>query len=440
MENSNCGSGAATNNAKTHHCYLLQSLSSPSKTYIGYTVNPHRRIRQHNGMIKGGAKYTSKFRPWKFISITEGFQSENLGLKFEWAWQNPKRSRIFRGGLGLKNGAANTGTSMALAGMLAKAGGYVGKLRLLMILLCESQEFKEEKLNVYFFDEDVKLDFEDLYRNQEDSFSDGDDDMGGSSGWCTTLPAQMNAKLVDGVEEMPFRRKIPLRQRNGQEQREEVDSDVDGDGSGSTGDNVHKNGHKGNGESDIYGENEQSNNHTMSLQHSQTDTFDHLLQDNQHDADYSNYDFHNTCSPLESHIERMFIGESEKNFSTFALDSKINTTGSPISKHESSNTIDLLDSSDEEENDLGSEYCTNIVQNLEASLNQLSTTSMDICSPSRNDDLSTSTIDLTSPTSMYITSSTPLRSDRLVHCLDDSDNDSCSNDTIDLCSPQQLRV
>ena len=33
-----------------HYCYLLRSLNEKYKhsTYIGYTVNPKRRIRQHN--------------------------------------------------------------------------------------------------------------------------------------------------------------------------------------------------------------------------------------------------------------------------------------------------------------------------------------------------------------------------------------------------------
>lgn len=438
MENMNHRSSAETDNNKTHHCYLLQSLSSPSKTYIGYTVNPHRRIRQHNGLIKGGAKYTSKFRPWKFISITEGFQSEKLGLRFEWAWQNPKRSRIFRGGLGLKNGVANTGTSMAMAGMLAKASGYVGKLRLLMILLCESQEFKEELLNVFFFDEDVKLDFEDLYRNQEDSFSDdGDDDMGGSSGWCTALPQQMNANLVNGVEDMPFYCRNISQSRRGQEQREAVDHDVDVDGSCSIGDSAKDNAQNSNGNNRIDDENVRANGQTMGLQQFQIDMPDESsLQDNQDDADSTDFDIHHNilCSPLESQIERMSIGESGKFSSTLALDLQTHSTRSYTSKYEFSDVIDLLDSSDEEENDPGSQYCTAIIQNLETSLNQSSVASMDLCSPSRNDDTSTSTVDLTSPM-------TRIRSDRLIHCLDNNDDDSSSsNDTVDLCSPQQIRV
>ncbi len=43
-------------------CYLLESKNPKGKgrTYVGFTVNPRRRIRQHNGEIVNGAHKTKK--------------------------------------------------------------------------------------------------------------------------------------------------------------------------------------------------------------------------------------------------------------------------------------------------------------------------------------------------------------------------------------------
>lgn len=38
------------------------------KTYVGSTVNLDRRIRQHNGIIKGGAKYTRN-GSWEYYAV-----------------------------------------------------------------------------------------------------------------------------------------------------------------------------------------------------------------------------------------------------------------------------------------------------------------------------------------------------------------------------------
>ena len=55
-------------------------------TYAGVSPDPIRRLRQHNGAIKGGAKYTiSKGPGWKHICVISGFQDKIQAMQFEWA-------------------------------------------------------------------------------------------------------------------------------------------------------------------------------------------------------------------------------------------------------------------------------------------------------------------------------------------------------------------
>ncbi|GER50685.1 structure-specific endonuclease subunit SLX1 homolog [Striga asiatica] len=79
-------------------CYLLTSLSPRFKghTYIGFTVNPRRRIRQHNGEIVSGAWRTKKKRPWEMVLCIYGFPTNVAALQFEWAWQHPSESLAVR--------------------------------------------------------------------------------------------------------------------------------------------------------------------------------------------------------------------------------------------------------------------------------------------------------------------------------------------------------
>ncbi|GFP97344.1 structure-specific endonuclease subunit slx1 [Phtheirospermum japonicum] len=79
-------------------CYLLTSLCPRFKghTYIGYTLNPRRRIRQHNGEIGSGAWRTKRRRPWEMVLCIYGFPSNTAALQFEWAWQHPVESLAVR--------------------------------------------------------------------------------------------------------------------------------------------------------------------------------------------------------------------------------------------------------------------------------------------------------------------------------------------------------
>ncbi|PLN82427.1 hypothetical protein BDW42DRAFT_80822 [Aspergillus taichungensis] len=75
-------------------CYLLRSVPKPAALYIGSTPHPARRLAQHNGVAKGGAKKTAnEKRPWEMVIVVEGFMSRVSALQFEWAWQHPLDSR-----------------------------------------------------------------------------------------------------------------------------------------------------------------------------------------------------------------------------------------------------------------------------------------------------------------------------------------------------------
>lgn len=75
-----------------HRCYILRS-SVYNKTYIGYTVDFTRRLRQHNGEITGGAKRTKKGRPWVPVCEIRGFRDASTSLRFEYRLQHPKRRK-----------------------------------------------------------------------------------------------------------------------------------------------------------------------------------------------------------------------------------------------------------------------------------------------------------------------------------------------------------
>ena len=86
----------------SYYCYILRSINPEylNRTYVGMSVNPTRRLRQHNGELVGGAKATSITQPHVMYCIIEGFPTINDALSYEWHIKHPngkKRSPQFSG-------------------------------------------------------------------------------------------------------------------------------------------------------------------------------------------------------------------------------------------------------------------------------------------------------------------------------------------------------
>ena len=73
------------------YCYLLKS---DNKTYVGATIDPDRRVRQHNGELSGGAKATRGYI-WERVALVGPFESEHDGLSFEWNLKH--KSKKYKG-------------------------------------------------------------------------------------------------------------------------------------------------------------------------------------------------------------------------------------------------------------------------------------------------------------------------------------------------------
>lgn len=71
-------------------CYIIYS---ENRTYNGYTVNLEKRLRQHNGELKGGAKST-RGRSWEYLAvISDPLWTKQDAMKFEWLMRYPTRKK-----------------------------------------------------------------------------------------------------------------------------------------------------------------------------------------------------------------------------------------------------------------------------------------------------------------------------------------------------------
>ncbi|KAL6002680.1 hypothetical protein ACLOJK_022899 [Asimina triloba] len=168
-------------------CYLLGSLSPRFKghTYIGFTVNPRRRIRQHNGEIRSGAWRTKWKRPWEMILCIYGFTSNVSALQFEWAWQHPTES------LAVKKAAAS----------FRSLGGVANKIKLAYTMLT-LPAWQNLHLTVNFFST--------KYMKHTAS--------------CPHLPEQMEVQVCP-IEELPCYTNVWGLDNNGEEDESNNGSD-----------------------------------------------------------------------------------------------------------------------------------------------------------------------------------------------------------------------
>ncbi|KAI3448845.1 hypothetical protein Pfo_005510 [Paulownia fortunei] len=71
--------------------YLILSTNPPTKTYVGVTNNFSRRLKQHNGELKGGAKASRAGRPWICACLIQGFRNKSKAYEFESKWKSISR-------------------------------------------------------------------------------------------------------------------------------------------------------------------------------------------------------------------------------------------------------------------------------------------------------------------------------------------------------------
>ena len=71
--------------------YLVYLLKCEKYSYVGMTNDFTRRLRQHNGEIKGGARYTSRRQGWYPVIIIDGFQDMKSAMQCEWRLKRGKK-------------------------------------------------------------------------------------------------------------------------------------------------------------------------------------------------------------------------------------------------------------------------------------------------------------------------------------------------------------
>lgn len=79
-----------------NYCYML--YTDKNQTYIGATIDPDRRLRQHNKEISGGARATgiqvAHGLTWKRGCYITGILEWRSALQIEWRWKQLGRTQF----------------------------------------------------------------------------------------------------------------------------------------------------------------------------------------------------------------------------------------------------------------------------------------------------------------------------------------------------------
>ena len=71
---------------------MYVALCADNSLYCGITVDIERRLKQHNGIIPGGSKYTRSRRPCTII-YKESFCNRSLASKKEYWFKKLSKKR-----------------------------------------------------------------------------------------------------------------------------------------------------------------------------------------------------------------------------------------------------------------------------------------------------------------------------------------------------------
>ena len=84
------------------YCYLLCTHTG-GHTYVGATVDPDRRLEQHNGKRSGGARATgiqvARGEQWRRVCVITGIPEWRSALQVEWKWKQLSRKETGKNAL-----------------------------------------------------------------------------------------------------------------------------------------------------------------------------------------------------------------------------------------------------------------------------------------------------------------------------------------------------